>query len=600
MRAGKSPARLGYAKIQLMKVPVAEIVPLLEREYLFQTMSDEQLLWIAGRFQPVEYDKNQLVYRQGTRANAFYMVYKGSIRVVRSQGGQERDFKVLVPGDFFGEEALLYDRPHLSSLAAEEESVVLRMPEQAFFSMLEAYPEVRERLTATAESRRLARTLTFEWLGEDEVVYFITRKHQFFLFTALILPIVLFVLSFPLLAFALIEVNTPFWFGASLFLGLLMLLGSLAWGVWNYLDWANDYYIVTSQRVIWFEKVIGLYESRREAPLGTILAVNVNSSQLGRILGYGDVSVRTFTGGIYMKNAGQPGRFASFVEGFKRRAIERSREQEARAMEEALDEALTRSVAMESPDVPEVPPQAPPKKVKKKEPQKKKARTPSTIHRGLDYMFKVRYEEGGVITYRKHWFQLLKKTALPLTALLLVIGAEVGAAWLQAAGTVFLGSGFVLLTCGSVILIGAFLWLLYEFLDWSNDIYRLTRDQILDIERKPLGSENKKSAPLESILSIEHERENILGVILNFGPVIINVGETRFVFRNVYNPDQVHQDVSDYREALIRRKREKEKNEERDRMVDWLVAYHNSSETLEDYKNEPGYPEEPLDSYNTG
>ena len=31
------------------------------------------------------------------------------------------------------------------------------------------------------------------------------------------------------------------------------------------LDWANDYYIVTSQRLVYLEKIIGIYDSRQEA-----------------------------------------------------------------------------------------------------------------------------------------------------------------------------------------------------------------------------------------------------------------------------------------------------------------------------------------------
>jgi len=86
---------------------------------------------------------------------------------------------------------------------------------------------------------------------------------------------------------------------------------------------------------------------------------------------------------------------------------------------------------------------------------------------------------------------------------------------------------------------------------------------------------------LESILSIEHKRANIIGIMLNFGTVTINVGDTRFIFYNVFNPDQVHSDIADYREALNRRKRAKEAERERDHMVNWLVTYYNETEKLE-------------------
>ena len=52
-----------------------------------------------------------------------------------------------------------------------------------------------------------------------------------------------------------------------------------AWAVWNYIDWGNDYYILTNQRVVWLEKVVGIYDSRQEAPLSTVLSVGVETDQ---------------------------------------------------------------------------------------------------------------------------------------------------------------------------------------------------------------------------------------------------------------------------------------------------------------------------------
>ena len=86
-------------------------------------------------------------------------------------------------------------------------------------------------------------------------------------------------------------------------LGVGGILFAGVWVVWDFIDWRNDFYILTNQRVVWLERVIIFYYSRREAPLTHVLAVNVFSSWLGRIIGYGNVEVRTFTGSILMKNA---------------------------------------------------------------------------------------------------------------------------------------------------------------------------------------------------------------------------------------------------------------------------------------------------------
>ena len=89
-----------------------------------------------------------------------------------------------------------------------------------------------------------------------------------------------------------------------------------------------------------------------------------------------------------------------------------------------------------------------------------------------------------------------------------------------------------------------FLWWLYQFVDWHNDIYQVTADKILDSERKPLGDEKSKSAPLENIQSLNAERRGLLGIVLNFGNIIINVGtESRFIFFNIPNPAQAQRDI---------------------------------------------------------
>jgi hypothetical protein len=134
--------------------------------------------------------------------------------------------------------------------------------------------------------------------------------------------------------------------------------------------------------------------------------------------------------------------------------------------------------------------------------------------------------------------------------------------------------------------VGGSLWWLYQYVDWSNDIYQLTPEQIIDIERRPLGTEDKKTASLDSILSLEHTRNGVIQLLFNYGNVTINVGEAKFLFRGVYNPDQVHQDVADYMEARARKKRDQEAARERERMVDWLVTYHNQTQSSEESEND--------------
>ena len=564
-----------------MAIEHAEIVEFLKNVYLFLDMPEDVLNWIAAQFQPITLGRNTIVYSQGAPSDCFYLVFRGRLRATRHAHGSDQLISILVPGDFFGEEAILYNHSRRSSVTTIGTVILLRMERLQFIQMLSAYPQIKLNLEAIAESRRLATSLHFNWLGQNETLYFLARKHDFFLYQALIPSIIAGILAFPFLTVGLVQGNGSLLATLIVMFSILILTAAVLWGIWSYVDWGNDYYIVTSQRVIWLEKVVGLYDSRREAPLDTILAVNVTSSQLGRLLNYGNVTVRTFTGGIQMRRVNRPYLFALFVEGFKKRAIHLPKEEENRNRMQALDQAMIRRYYPEVQELPPVPNEPPPIRLKEN-----RLTRQASFREKLDRFFKVRYEQDGVITYRKHWYLLIRRGWIPLL-IFLFLGLITGVlAWATATDR-FAATNLILVAMPLLLFfIIDFLWMGYVYLDWSNDIYRLTPEQILDIERKPLGQESKKSAPLESILSIEHERENLLGILLNFGPVIINVGETQFIFHGVYNPDLVHQDIADYREALLRKKREKEYQQKRQEMVDWLITYHDESERMDQYQNE--------------
>ena len=557
-----------------MDVQQQEIINLLSLQFLFQGLTEEQLRQFVSRFRLVEYPRNTLIFSQGEEAKHFYLIFKGRVLVIHKKQGRERLLNILKPGDYFGEEALLLNQPRSASIRTLGHVHLLVLEREQFFELMEEFPQIKQNLHATAESRSLARRFQFEWLAKDEVIYFISRKHEFFLLTSLLPPILVGIGAIPLFAYG-IAISPSLWqvnlleFGA-----LLMWIFALGWGFWNWLDWGNDFYIVTNQRVIWLEKVIGLYESRQEAPMDTVLAVDVVSSQLGRILKYGDVSVRTYTGAILMHRANQPFLLASFIEGFKRIASRLTQQADQRTMDLALEQSLRRTLNLPEPrptlrmttmPMPAIASSPPPRSLTEK----------------LKRLLKVRYEENGIITYRKHWFILFLKSWKPLAAAL-VLAILFAIIW-DAALPLF---GFTLVLLAGLLYLGILGWLIYDYLDWSNDIYRLTFDQIFDIERKPLGKEVKKSAPLESILSIEHERSNLIGILLNFGDVIVNIGQTQFIFHGVYNPDHVHQDIATYREALKRRKQEAERARERERMVSWLTSFYRQAEKIEQERNQ--------------
>ncbi len=117
----------------------------------------------------------------------------------------------------------------------------------------------------------------------------------------------------------------------------------------------------------------------------------------------------------------------------------------------------------------------------------------------------------------------------------------------------------------------------YQYEDWRNDIYRVTKGRIIDRDKKPFGKESFRSAPIKNIQSVGHEVPNTIGLILNVGTVKINVGDETFTFNGVHDPALVHQDISRRMEELVVENERDRINQEHERMATWLEIYHDET-----------------------
>jgi hypothetical protein len=115
----------------------------------------------------------------------------------------------------------------------------------------------------------------------------------------------------------------------------------------------------------------------------------------------------------------------------------------------------------------------------------------------------------------------------------------------------------------------------------------VTADQIFDVNKKPLGAEVKKSAPLANVLSLKYERPGLLGVLLNFGNVVALVAGSEFRFDGVFDPVAVQNDIYRRQEAQKNKKQAAEDARLRDEMVNWLEDYTLERERLANAQRQP-------------
>ncbi len=549
----------------------------LRRIHLFHDLKDEDLAAIAAQVEEEQFAQGQTIFAQGAEAARFFIIHQGSVDVTAVERGRPRHLATLVAGDYFGEEALLENRPRSATVQAVEKCILFSIAQADFKALLKRFPKLKAEFEVSVGGRKLARRMQFDWLAPTEVIYFLARKHEIVLAEALTGPMIALAASVLLVGYFFLTRSFFVIFGG----GILFLL-ALAWGVWNWIDWGNDYYIVTNQRVIWLEKVIALYDSRQEAPLSTVLSVGVETDPIGRVMDYGHVIVRTFVGKIPFHHVAHPYQASHVVEEQWTRAKRQASRLEKEAMRNVLRQKMGLTVETKQDETPRV----------------DRTVTPTFYRRPLlnrlaGNWFKLRTEDSGTITYRKHWFVLWQQVWQPtvllvlvafgMTARLIMLARTPGERLFDFSQTPPMDTMMLALP---IIAIPVIFWWVYQYLDWRNDIYQVTPDQILDIDKKPFGTQTSRAAPLENILSTEADRVGLAGYLLNFGTVYIVVGGSHLDFHDVLDPTGVQADIDRRRETRVAQKREEEAAAERERMSDWLVAYHENE--AEVHRQNPG------------
>jgi hypothetical protein len=531
-------------------MPAVNPVETLRGLHFLRHLDEDQLAEIPVEI--AEFEAGERVVQRGENPSALFVVIDGELtaKAHHAEQGPTELYRVK-PGDVFGEADLLEGTPYHASLVTNEPSRLIVWQQADLELLLKEHASALESFRFAASSRKLALRLQFAWLGEDELVHGLARKDPNILLQSLSLP-------FVMLVSGLIGV---WWFFDS---GLVWVSAAfatlgLALGVWRWIDWGNDYYIVTDRRVVWLEKVIGLYDSRQEAPLHMVLSVSVSTDFLGRTLGYGDVIIRTYTGQITFRNVDDPHSMAAIIEEQWER-IKHDREREDR---EVVVAALRQR--LDSPEQPDT--AVTPESLIDEPPEPERA--DETVGLG-HWTFEVRFEEDGIITYRKHWAVLMRFIALPsalVMFLVVMLGAHLGGLLeFVESSTAVLGS--------LILLVPAMAWWVYQYVDWANDIYQITPDQILDVYKKPLSRELRKVAPLENVLGTEVKRKGIFGLMLNYGDVVAQVGTAEFSFEGVLDPNRVQQDIVRAQEAFMERRREVERNQRREELAEWFGVYH--------------------------
>jgi hypothetical protein len=328
--------------------------------------------------------------------------------------------------------------------------------------------------------------------------------------------------------------------------GLLLFLAALGLGatIYFYIDWKDDFLVVTNTRVVYDDEQFLVRHVQQQILINDIQQVNLRANNyIEYWLNFGTIILRSY--------ANQP---LTFLYADNPKATVDAIQGEINKLRKAEEpELLRRMIEEQVYNNKQVKPAPPHIYVK----QGKSL---------LPWLFSPNPEiNGETIKWRPYWLVIILHMLQPFGIWLAVtISTFIAASF----GISMLGLS-VLWVIVTLAMAGWIYWIREEF---DNDVYILNRQNIIDVDRRPFGPENSRRAPLSSIQDISFDISFVESV-LGYGTVIIKTGGAGggdFTFTDVPDPRNVQATINDY---LTDYKKGEKERQMKDTLA-MIQAYH--------------------------
>jgi CRP-like cAMP-binding protein len=116
-----------------------EKLELLKQTPLLAGLNQHDLEEVGRLADEVDAKAGKVLMRKGELGSEFFMIADGTVRI-------ERDGRVIAtlgPGDFFGDIALVVERPRTATATVETDSRLLVVGHREFHSLMDRFPSIR-------------------------------------------------------------------------------------------------------------------------------------------------------------------------------------------------------------------------------------------------------------------------------------------------------------------------------------------------------------------------------------------------------------------------------------------------------------------------
>jgi len=126
----------------------------LEKVPILQSLDKWERLTVADALEPAVFPAGAEIMRQGDQGNEFYIIVEGTARVMQRRSADESFVEVgrLGPSDYFGEIALLTNRPRAATVVAESNLKTVKLDRERFERVLGPCADILRRNIALYNS----------------------------------------------------------------------------------------------------------------------------------------------------------------------------------------------------------------------------------------------------------------------------------------------------------------------------------------------------------------------------------------------------------------------------------------------------------------
>lgn len=124
---------------------------------------------IEQGYQVKEYLKDTIIYEPGMQARFVYFIKSGEIRMVTvSDEGKEFIQGIFKTGQYFGEPALLIDRPYLAYTITNRDTELIAVNKTSFFDLLKNDTDFSMDLIKVLSNRLFYKSMMLEELANEK------------------------------------------------------------------------------------------------------------------------------------------------------------------------------------------------------------------------------------------------------------------------------------------------------------------------------------------------------------------------------------------------------------------------------------------------